>query len=121
VIHRRVAGIFATLVLIPQLMGAGDIACSGNARHDVAGAAAPVELMEGHRHHLPAGTNESPAPTERHQVADCCPAMSACSGIAIGATAAALTAGKQHGQAPTIVATLAVSRVESPDPPPPRV
>jgi hypothetical protein len=121
VIRRRVVGIFAALILIPQLMGASVVACAGNEDRDVANVGAPPEQLEGHQHHQSSGSGESTAPTGRHQLADCCPAMGACSGFAVGANTAALTTWQQHADALTVVATLSLSRVESPDPPPPRV
>ena len=116
--RRPAIGILAALLLIPQLVGASDVGCS---RHgsDAQPAAAATETMAGHEHH-DERSGENTVPSEDHPVPDCCPAMSTCSNGAIQVVDNDLTSWSWHNEEPTDFVTSARSRVESPDPPPPK-
>jgi len=119
VTHRPVLGLLVSFLMIPQLLGASDVGCSRHGE-DEKPASAATEPMAGHEHH-----HESPgqntAPDEHHPSTDCCPAMNSCSsGAAIQVVENDLTSWTWAGDAPTDVATSSRSRVESPDPPPPK-
>lgn len=116
--HHRALGILASILLIPQLLGASEVGCS---RHDDdQPAAAATQSVAGHEnHHDSSGHNT--APPEHHPVSNCCPAMSSCTGgTAIQAVDNALSTWSWHNEAPLDVVMLSRSRVESPDPPPPK-
>lgn len=118
-LYRRAAGIFAALLLIPQLLGSSELACP---RHDENHTPPVVstEPMEGHEHHDET-SGQNTAPVEGHPIPDCCPAMSTCSsGAAIQAADSNAAARSWHDDAPVDIATFSPSRVESPDPPPPK-
>ena len=118
--HCRAAGILASFLLIPQLLGAGEVSCPRHSEPDRT-AAVTTAAMAGHEHHHE-GSAPNPAPVERHPVSDCCPAMSTCSGgTAIQVVDTGLTRWSWHNESPAELATHTRSRVESPDPPPPKV
>jgi hypothetical protein len=110
----------AAFLLIPQLLGAREVACPRHgANHPPAAAA--MEPTAGHEHHHESPA-QNPAPREHHAPSDCCPAMSSCSSVAaIQVADDDLTSWFLLNEAPLDVVTLALSRVESPDPPPPKV
>ena len=74
---------------------------------------------EGHEHHHQSSQQDT-APSEPHPVSDCCPAMSTCSGTAIQVAETTVSLKVVHNERPVDVVTLSQSRVESPDPPPPK-
>ena len=116
--HRAIA-IFAAFLLIPQLMGASEVGCSRHGEADKPAAAA-AEPLAGHEHHHESSGQDT-TPSEHHPVSDCCPAMSSCSnGAAIQVDESDLTTWSWHNDAPADVVTFSRSRVESPDPPPPK-
>ena len=116
--RRPAIGIFAALLLIPQLLGASDVGCSRHASDDKPAAVA-TEMMAGHEHHHES-SGENTVPNEDHPVTDCCPAMSTCSNSAIQVVDNELTSWSWHNDEPTDFVTSSRSRVESPDPPPPK-
>ena len=118
-LYRRAAGILAALVLIPQLLRGSEAACSRHGEHPSATVVA-TEPMEGHEHHHES-SGQNTAPSEHHAPSDCCPAMSTCAGgSAIQVVDNTLSLWSLHNDAPVDVTVLSRSRVESPDPPPPR-
>ena len=116
--YRRAAGVAAALLLIPQLLGAREVACP---RHsEVQLPAAATESMTGHEHHEET-PGQSTAPGEHHAPSDCCPAMNTCSsGAAMQVFDNSLAGPSWHDDVPADVVTYSPSRVESPDPPPPK-
>lgn len=116
---RRATGLIAAFLLIPQLLGAREVTCPrhGENQDSVAATASP---SEGHEHHRQ-GAEQDPAPSKHHAPTDCCPAMNSCSGAAIQVDDQALGPSALHNDAPVVVAAFVHSRVESPDPPPPKV
>jgi hypothetical protein len=125
VLYHRAAGLVAAFLLIPQLLGIREIGCPrhGGTR-DVARAAATAAApaapsTQGHEHHHQDGGKDAP-PSKHHAPSDCCPAMNSCSGAAIRADNAAFNNSCLHNDAPALVAAIGQSRVESPDPPPPK-
>jgi len=119
VFYRRAASIAAALILIPQLLGAREVACPRHGESQLP-VAAETESMKGHEHHHET-SGQSTAPGEHHAPSDCCPAMNTCSnGAAIQVFDNALTGRWWHDDVPADVVTYSPSRVESPDPPPPK-
>lgn len=118
-LFRRAAGILAAFLLIPPLLGASEVACPRHGDHHRPAATA-TEPTQGHEHHhQPAG--ESKGPSKHHPISDCCPAMSTCSGAtAIQVGDHGLSLWSLDNEAPADVVTFSQSRVESPDPPPPK-
>ena len=115
---RPVAGILAAFLLLPPLLGASEVACPRHGNDGAAAAAA--EPMEGHAHHQ--GSQQDTTPSEHHPISDCCPAMSTCAGsTAIQVVDDALSLWFLHNDVPADLVTLSRSRVESPEPPPPKV
>ena len=116
---RRFAALPTALFMFRLMLAGGDVACP---RHDLTDTAAPVaasESSEGH-HHGAESPRKDPAP-EQNSVPNCCQAMATCaSGAAIPSADATPPASPAHDGAFARVASLAVSRVESPDPPPPK-
>ena len=118
-LYRRAAGILAALVLIPQLLRGSEVACPRHGE-DHGPAAVASTSMEGHEHHHQSASQNT-APSEHHAPSDCCPAMSTCAGgTALQVVDNALSLWSLHNDAPVDVTMLSRSRVESPDPPPPR-
>ena len=115
---RRAAAILATILLVPQFLWGAEIGCPSHGDdHNSVAASAP---MEGHEHHQQ-GSDRDTVPTETHPASDCCPAMSSCwSGGPLQAADNGLTGPALHNGAPSGVETLLRSRVETPDPPPPK-
>ena len=113
----RITRIAFTLLLSPQLLGAREIACPRHGNHETAPVAtAPTE---GHEHHHQA-SKQDPPPSEHHTPSDCCPAMSSCSGAAVQVVDNPFGMTSPHNDAPAEGVELVHSRVESPDPPPPK-
>lgn len=111
----------AALLVIPLLLRGSDLACPGHGKHE-AGVASPVatESSEGHQHHHD-DSGQHPAPTHHSPASDCCPAMNSCTGgVAIHATEAQIAAWSWDAVPIADVLTPSTSRVESPDPPPPK-
>ena len=104
--------------MVPLLLRGVDRACPQHGPRDATATAA--NAMEAH-HHGNQGSTDTPAPRDSHPVSDCCPAMNNCSGGATIETATNDVAGTSwHDELPGYDATLLRSRVESPDPPPPK-
>jgi hypothetical protein len=118
VLYRRASGLIAAFLLIPQLLGAREVACPRHGENRDA-AAATASPTGGHEHHHQS-TGKEPPPGRHHAPSDCCPAMNSCSGAAIQVDEIAFGTSSLHNDAPADVAALVRSRVESPDPPPPK-
>ena len=115
----RFGGIALTLLMIQLTLVRGEMACP---RHD-SGAAAPAHHQTGStEHHGGHEGNTGPsAPDEGAPLPDCCQAMTACAGaVAVHAPGETLIAQHATDARLTLTPSLFVSRVETPDPPPPK-
>ena len=107
--------------MLPFLLRGRNLACPGHEDHkEGVSAPAAAELMQGHEHH-PAAPEESSVPVHSHSLSDCCPAMSSCAGgVAVHEGDSAMQDELWRDAIPAHVVTSLHTRVESPDPPPPK-
>ena len=119
---RRAAGVAAAFFMLPFLLRGSNFTCPGHGDHKEGAAAPPAaEPMQGHEHHQ-AAPEQSSAPGEHsHPLSDCCPAMSSCAGgVAVHEGGSAMQYELWRDAIPAHVVTSLHTRVESPDPPPPK-
>ena len=121
--YRRNAGITAALLMVQLVLAGGELACP---RHDreSGSSAGVVTATESHgaNEHAHHGSDQAPRPDEHRPPTDCCPAMNTCSSsVALRSGGDVMTTPPSPSSIATDVASLPLSRVESPDPPPPKV
>ena len=117
---KRLAAIVLALPLLHLYVAPVAVACESHTDP------APAAVADVHPGHHSAGHGDVPAP--RHELpdgdagsAECCQALATCS-LTFGAVSAqTLTASMLgHGEVPSIVRRMPLSRISTPEPPPPK-
>jgi hypothetical protein len=109
-------------MLLPGfILASSDVTClrHGNADRAQPMAQVPGETTDAHHH----GENpqRSPASSDLPTTPDCCQAMAMCAVInALECVASVVPAKVIHGAVVAFTATPPLSRIETPDPPPPK-
>ena len=118
---RAAAGVTAAIFMFQLVLAGREFVCPQHDRESASSAAASAATESSEAHHGQHDPGKSSEPSQHHPMPDCCPAMGACSSsVALRSAASLLTGGISPSSAPVYVATLVHSRVESPDPPPPK-
>ncbi|HEX6944402.1 MAG TPA: hypothetical protein VF128_15845, partial [Gemmatimonadaceae bacterium] len=122
VLYRRSAGVTAALLMFQLALAGGELVCPRHSDESGSGAGVPVAAeSHGAHEHAHRGSDQAPPPNEHHPSPDCCPAMNTCSNsAAIQSGSDVLATPSSRYSVATHVASLPLSRVESPDPPPPK-
>jgi hypothetical protein len=110
---------FACLFSLANLSFAGgEWSCP---RHDADSAAQSTQNESSARHHGQDERTDDRTPTDRGPKSNCCQAMTVCSGAAVlPPSGSTLIADVPATTRLILASSLFVSRVESPDPPPPK-
>jgi hypothetical protein len=120
VLKRRVAGLFAALLMSQLVLASSDLVCLQHGGEKGPAAATSLSDRPAHAHHHGGDTRQPDAPDDLPAPSDCCQAMTTCSNFAFRSGDADLPAPAAHTGALTLVASAPLSRIETPDPPPPR-
>lgn len=122
VTFRRAAAVTAAFLMFQLVVAGRGPVCPQHDREHASSAVASdvTETSEGHQH-AQHHSEEPSSPDQHYPMPDCCPAMNTCSSsVALRSAGNLLSAGILPLSIPVYVATLFHSRVESPDPPPPK-
>jgi len=107
--------------MLRLVLAGGEVACPRHEAEEVSPTSSATSHETAQEHHHGADHQQESAPEEQPVLPDCCQAMATCaSGVAIAASNGAPILPPAHIDAFSRVASLTLSRVESPDPPPPK-
>jgi hypothetical protein len=120
-LYRPVAGLVAGLLMSQLVLARSDLLCLQHEGESSTAKAAVTDVADASHHHDGETQGQQSVPSEHQSLPTCCPAMTACStGFAIQSEIGSLTLALRRDGVVAVVGALPPSRVESPDPPPPK-